>query len=363
MDTAASKTASIVRSGSVSRTRTASGPSSRRARASIAAEVSTPVDPIAEGDQLGGHEAGAATDVEDGAHPGGVRRPQLVQEGRPAPVTGVHDDLVVDPCEPCVRVSLAHEADPRTAAEPRSDAEDLGLGGRELLVGQHALLVQLRELLQLGGLLVLLEGRPERREQARRTAALAARRTWPPDGEPPARTPRSRCPRRRPCGRPCVEVPCQYLSVGQEVGSLAAGQGRFGHVGGDTDLVDQHAVGRAARQRRTPAPRCSRRRSEAPRCWARGRRRPPRRRPGRGRPPRAPSPPGTPAPSPGSRSSRSIVVVTPSASFVTNSRSRTRIVPLSTNSIRAGAIRPVNLLPGKPMITTSTGPIAIASPC
>ena len=29
----------------------------------------------------------------------------------------------------------------------------------------------------------------------------------------------------------------------------------------------------------------------------------------------------------------------------------------------AGAIRPVNLLPGKPMMYTSTGPTAITSPC
>ena len=72
----------------------------------------------------------------------------------------------------------------RASAEPRSDAEDLGLGGRELLVGQDALLVQLRELLQLGGLVVL---RPERRGRARRLlprpAAVvgsgpAARSTW-----------------------------------------------------------------------------------------------------------------------------------------------------------------------------------------
>ena len=40
--------------------------------------------------------------------------------------------------------------------------------------------------------------------------------------------------------------------------------------------------------------------------------------------------------------------MTPSSSFVTKSRSRMRIVPLSTSSLIAGAIRPVNLLPGEP---------------
>ena len=65
-------------------------------------------DAIAEGDELGGHETGAAADVEDGAHAVVVRPPQLVQEGRPPAVAGVHDHLVVDPCEARVRVSPAH---------------------------------------------------------------------------------------------------------------------------------------------------------------------------------------------------------------------------------------------------------------
>jgi hypothetical protein len=44
------------------------------------------------------------------------------------------------------------------------------------------------------------------------------------------------------------------------------------------------------------------------------------------------------------------VPMTPSSSFVTKSRSRMRIVPLFTSSPIAGAIRPVNLLPGNPMM-------------
>jgi hypothetical protein len=56
-------------------------------------------------------------------------------------------------------------------------------------------------------------------------------------------------------------------------------------------------------------------------------------------------------------------VTTPSASFMTKSRSSTRIVPLSTRSMIAGAMRPVNLLPGKPMMETSTGPTAMTAPC
>ena len=51
-----------------------------------------------------------------------------------------------------------------------------------------------------------------------------------------------------------------------------------------------------------------------------------------------------------SRSAAWSDVTTPSASFDTKSRSSTRIVPLSTSSMIAGAIRPVNLLPGNPMM-------------
>ena len=45
----------------------------------------------------------------------------------------------------------------------------------------------------------------------------------------------------------------------------------------------------------------------------------------------------------GSRSLMSITVVTPPASFVTNSRSSNLTVPLSISSLIAGAIRPVNV--------------------
>ena len=44
------------------------------------------------------------------------------------------------------------------------------------------------------------------------------------------------------------------------------------------------------------------------------------------------------------------VATVPCSSFMMNSRSRMRIVPLSTSSLIAGAILPLNLLPGKPMM-------------
>src|SRR6476661_6524191 len=57
-----------------------------------------------------------------------------------------------------------------------------------------------------------------------------------------------------------------------------------------------------------------------------------------------------------------MVVITPLASLLTNSRSMMRIVELSTSSISAGAMRPLNLLPGNPTITTSTGQSPITPP-
>ena len=68
-----------------------------------------------------------------------VPGPELVEERRPAAVAGVDDDLVVDPCQPRVRLDRSE----------RSEAERLGLRGRELLVGEHALRVQRRQLLEL----------------------------------------------------------------------------------------------------------------------------------------------------------------------------------------------------------------------
>ena len=60
-------------------------------------------------------------------------------------MAGVDDDLVVDPCQPRVRLDLRH----RSAEAARSDPEDLRLGGCELLIGEHALPVKLRQLLEL----------------------------------------------------------------------------------------------------------------------------------------------------------------------------------------------------------------------
>ncbi len=61
-------------------------------------------------------------------------------------------------------------------------------------------------------------------------------------------------------------------------------------------------------------------------------------------------------------SAASMVVTTPASSFITNRRSSTRIVPFSVSSMIAGAIFPLNLLPGNPMMYTSTGPTAMISP-
>ena len=98
----------------------------------------------------------------------------------------------------------------------RSDSEDLGLGGRELLVGEHALSVKLRQILELRGRVVLRLGGGGgccTAAAAARTAARPARPTSRPDGAARARRRRWRFPRRRRCGLPCVEVPCRYLSI------------------------------------------------------------------------------------------------------------------------------------------------------
>ena len=52
----------------------------------------------------------------------------------------------------------------------------------------------------------------------------------------------------------------------------------------------------------------------------------------------------------------------PSAPFTTNARSMIRIVPASTNSLRAGTISPLNWFPGNATIMYSTGPIPIRLP-
>ena len=52
----------------------------------------------------------------------------------------------------------------------------------------------------------------------------------------------------------------------------------------------------------------------------------------------------------------------PAASLATNTKSMTRINPLSTNSASAGAASPVNLFPGNATTRISTGPISIPSP-
>ena len=67
-------------------------------------------------------------------------------------------------------------------------------------------------------------------------------------------------------------------------------------------------------------------------------------------------------PSFGSRSSIARTETTPSASLLMKSRSIRRIVPLSTRSRIAGATLPLNLFPGKSIMTMSTGPNPINPP-
>src|SRR5215204_844695 len=97
-------------------------------------------DPVAPRDQPACEEAGAAAEVEHGAYALRVGTPELMEERRPTVMAGVDDDLVVAPCEPRVRLDGPHSD---SGCGP-SEAEDLGLGGRELLIGEHALVVELR---------------------------------------------------------------------------------------------------------------------------------------------------------------------------------------------------------------------------
>ncbi len=68
-------------------------------------------------------------------------------------MAGVDDDLVVDPCQLRVRLDV-----PQGPPRVRSDSEDLGLAGCELLIGEDALSVKVRQVLELRGRVVLLSG-------------------------------------------------------------------------------------------------------------------------------------------------------------------------------------------------------------
>ena len=59
-----------------------------------------PTTRMPRGIELGGHQAGAAAHVEDGAHARGVGPPGVVEEPGPVREAGVYDEFVVDPCEP-----------------------------------------------------------------------------------------------------------------------------------------------------------------------------------------------------------------------------------------------------------------------
>jgi len=85
--------------------------------------------------QFGGEQARAAGDVEDVVN---VAGPEQVEESCDRVVAGVDDDLVVDPRQPRVGLDRAERLDPQS----------LGLGGRELLVREHALGVELRQVFE-----------------------------------------------------------------------------------------------------------------------------------------------------------------------------------------------------------------------
>ena len=77
-------------------------------------------DLVAARDQLLGEEARAAREVEHRADTGGVRRPEVVEEGGKAGVAGIDDDLVVDPRQPRVRLALGHRCGGGVRQIPRT---------------------------------------------------------------------------------------------------------------------------------------------------------------------------------------------------------------------------------------------------
>src|SRR4029077_17292204 len=100
-------------------------------------------------------EAGAAAEIEDAAYALLINTPELIEERGKAVVAGINEDRGVDPCQPRVRLNLLHRSQTRCG----SDSEDLGLGGRELLVREHALGMELRQVLELRGRVVSRGGR------------------------------------------------------------------------------------------------------------------------------------------------------------------------------------------------------------
>ena len=65
-------------------------------------------DAVAPCRQLLREEARAAAEIEHGADAVRVGTPELIEERGPTVVAGVDDDLVVDPCQPRVRLDLPH---------------------------------------------------------------------------------------------------------------------------------------------------------------------------------------------------------------------------------------------------------------
>ena len=160
-------------------------------------------DTVAPSDQLAREGAGAAAEIEHGAHALRVAAPELIEERGPPAWQGRRRSR---------RRPLPAASTPRRASRPRVVRvrfEDLGLAGCELLIGEHALGVKVRQVLKLRGRVVLRRCRWRAAACCRvllrvllvipgglTTRSRAPTRPW-------------RFPRRRRCELPYVEVPCR----------------------------------------------------------------------------------------------------------------------------------------------------------
>ena len=124
---------------------------------------------------------------------------------------GVDDDLVVDPCQPRVRLERAHRSG---CCVPVRSRGSWPLRPRTPHRSKP-LLVQLAQVLQLRGRLILRRRRSTAAGggvPAARTAARPADRTSRPAGAAHAPTPPSQCPPQPPSAPPSEQVPSWFLS-------------------------------------------------------------------------------------------------------------------------------------------------------
>ena len=119
MQTAASKTPSTARSGRVVRRQRHLGAETLASESQHRVGGVDAYDRVAASDQLAREEAGAAAEIEDGAHALWVGAPEIVEERGPAVMAGVDDDLVVDPCQPRVRLDVPHMSAGFSGQSPR----------------------------------------------------------------------------------------------------------------------------------------------------------------------------------------------------------------------------------------------------